>query len=101
MLKLPDLQARAIKIAYQELFRKNQNHAVGMTSEELHGGDALLLSKDGLVTGFSAWLAIAPTRNRGVAGLSGNAEMVEYAVSPDELQAFRVFPLCESDMVPP
>ena len=62
VLKLPDLQVRAINIAYQELFRENQNHAVGMACEEWHSGDALLLSKDGLVTGFAAWLQ---TRRRG------------------------------------
>ncbi len=70
VLKLPDLQVRAIKIAHQELFRENQNHAVGMAWEEWQGGDAVLLSKDGLVTGFSAWLAFEPTRHRGVAVLS-------------------------------
>jgi CubicO group peptidase (beta-lactamase class C family) len=70
VLKLPDLPARAIEIAHQELFRQNQNHAVGMAWEEWHSGDALLLSKDGLVTGFSAWLAFEPTRDRGVAVLS-------------------------------
>ncbi|MGP0058338.1 MAG: serine hydrolase domain-containing protein [Beijerinckiaceae bacterium] len=70
VLKLPDLQARAINIAHQELFRENQNHAVGMAWEEWHSGDALLLSKDGLVSGFSAWLAFEPNRHRGVAVLS-------------------------------
>jgi beta-lactamase class C len=70
VLKLPDLQVRAINIAHQELFRENQNHAVGMAWEESHSGDALLLSKDGLVTGFTAWLAIEPNRHRGVAVLS-------------------------------
>jgi beta-lactamase class C len=70
VLKLPDLQVRAINVAHQELFRENQNHAVGMAWEEWHSGDALLLSKDGLVTGFTAWLAIEPNRHRGVAVLS-------------------------------
>ncbi len=70
VLKLPDLQVRAINIAHQELFRENQNHAVGMAWEEWHSGDASLLSKDGLVTGFTAWLAIEPNRHRGVAVLS-------------------------------
>jgi len=70
VLKLPDLQARAINIAHQELFRANSNHAVGMAWEEWHRGDTLILSKDGLVTGFSAWLAFEPDRHRGVAVLS-------------------------------
>jgi hypothetical protein len=67
---LPALQASAINIAHQELFRENQNHAVGMAWEEEQSGDALLLSKDGLVTGFAAWLAIEPNLHRGVAVLS-------------------------------
>jgi beta-lactamase class C len=69
-LKLPDLQVHAINITHQELFRENQNHAVGIGWEEWHSGDALLLSKDGLVTGFTAWLAVEPNRQRGVAVLS-------------------------------
>ncbi len=70
VLKLPAMQVRAINIAHQELFRENQNHAVGMAWEEQHRGDALLLSKDGVELGFFSWLAIEPNRYRGVAVLS-------------------------------
>jgi len=70
VLKLSDLPTRAITIAHQELFRENENHAVGMAWEEWHSGDALLLSKDGLVTGFAAWMGLEPNRHRGVAVLS-------------------------------
>jgi CubicO group peptidase (beta-lactamase class C family) len=73
VLKVPELQARAINMTHQELFRENQNHAVGMAWEEWHSGDALLLSKNGIESGFTSWLAIQPNRHRGVAVLSNGA----------------------------
>ncbi len=72
-LPLPDLQARAISITHQELFREDANHAVGMAWEEWHSGDALLLSKNGEDSGFTSWLAFQPNRYRGVAVLSNGA----------------------------
>lgn len=73
VLNLPDLQARAISITHQELFRENKNHAVGMAWEEWHSGTALLLSKNGENSGFTSWLAFEPNRHRGVAVLSNGA----------------------------
>jgi hypothetical protein len=72
-LKLPVLQTRAIAMTHEELFRENGDHAVGMAWEEWHSGDALLLSKNGIESGFTGWLAIEPNRNRGVAVLSNGA----------------------------
>jgi beta-lactamase class C len=72
-LQLPDLQARAIAMTHEELFRENNNHAGGMAWEIWHGGDALLLSKNGIESGFTTWLAIQPNRGRGVAVLSNGA----------------------------
>jgi CubicO group peptidase (beta-lactamase class C family) len=73
VLKLPDVLARAIDMTHQELFREDQNHAIGMAWEEWHSGDALLLSKNGVESGFTSWLAIQPNRHRGVAVLSNGA----------------------------
>ena len=60
-LKLPVLLARAIGMTHEELFRENGDHAVGMAWEEWHSSDALLLSKNGIESGFTSWLAIEPT----------------------------------------
>jgi beta-lactamase class C len=72
-LKLPDPQARAIRLAHEELFRLNKDHAVGMAWEAWHSGDALLLSKNGEDSGFTSWVAFEPNRHRGVAVLSNGA----------------------------
>jgi beta-lactamase class C len=84
-LDLPNLQARAIAMTHNELFRENRNHAVGMAWEERRSGDALLLSKNGIEPGFTAWLAIEPNRRRGVAVLSNGAGKIEPARLGQEL----------------
>ncbi len=67
---LPDLQTRAIALTHNELFRMEPNHAIGMGWEIWHGGDELLLSKNGEDSGFTCWVAFQPTRHRGIALLS-------------------------------
>ncbi len=69
-IQLPDLQARAVALTHQELFRADTNHAVGMAWEIWHSGDALMLSKNGEDSGFTSWIAFLPAKHRGVALLS-------------------------------
>lgn len=69
VLKLSKTLARAIDITHHELFRVDDDHAVGMAWEERHHGAALLLSKDGLDSGFSSWIGFEPAHMCGVAVL--------------------------------
>jgi beta-lactamase class C len=73
VLKVPDVQTKAIALTHQELWRENSNHALGMAWEEWHSGDNLMLSKNGGDSGFTSWLAFLPKRNRGVCVLSNGA----------------------------
>ncbi len=85
VLRLPDLQVRAINLSHQEMFRENPNHAVGIGWEEWHSGNALLLSKNGDELGFASWLALEPNRHRGVAVLSNEAGKLAPASLGQEL----------------
>lgn len=66
VLNLPTTLKQAIKITHRELFRMDEEHAIGMGWEEWHHGDALLLSKDGLDSGFSSWVGFEPHKKCGV-----------------------------------
>ncbi len=66
VIKLSPTLAHAIRLTHHELFRVDNDHAVGMAWEEWHHGDALLLSKDGLDAGFSSWVGMEPNRSCGV-----------------------------------
>lgn len=66
VLKMPTTLEQAIALTHEELFKVDNDHAVGMGWEEWHHGDSLLLSKDGLDSGFSSWVGFEPHRKCGV-----------------------------------
>ncbi|MEO9022137.1 MAG: serine hydrolase [Ginsengibacter sp.] len=65
-LEVPLELSKAIEETHKELFRVDSDHAIGMAWEEWHQGDSLLISKDGLGSGFSSWIGFEPNKQRGV-----------------------------------
>lgn len=66
-MKMPPDLMHAIVMTHEELFRATPDHAVGMGWEERQRGRALLISKDGLDSGFASWVGFQPKQDRGIA----------------------------------
>ncbi len=58
--------SNALDKTHKVLFRVDNNHAIGMAWEEWHGGDSLLISKDGEDSGFSSWVGFEQNKDCGV-----------------------------------
>lgn len=76
-LKPSDKLFKAIEKTHKELFRVDNDHAIGMAWEEWHQGDSLLISKDGLDSGFSSWVGFEPAKDRGVVVLRNGGKTPE------------------------
>lgn len=61
----PELST-ALKNAHKELFRVDSVHTIGMGWERWNQGDSLIISKDGVDSGFGSWIGFEPKRQQGV-----------------------------------